>query len=326
MRYLFIISNEINSKELRKLEDTIASLNEDMRNHIELRYIQNASQSTDYAVEASEQSDDNVTIVVCGGDNVIHEVVNGLAYRSTPLAIIPLGSVNHFAQTITPDYLLQHPEKGVLMLQDLNVVPIDLVRIDSYDVLGNHLPVWSRYFINIASFGFETTALYYAKEFLDKNKKADRQMANIQGALRGFQKMKSYKMDYSLELIDSETNEICEDEEFLSLSICNGKYNNGCCLAPNAKIDDGVLDICVTENRGRLHNGKLFIMAGLDGKHVQDESVRMFKATSGIITCKDNSFQLSGNCDGELIYGHRIRFEVFPEALNLAYFPKQEKR
>lgn len=326
MRYLFIISNDINSKQLRKLEDTIASMNEDMRNRIELRYIQNVNQASDYAVEASEQSDENVTVVICGGDNVVHEVVNGLAYRSTPLAVVPMGSLNHFAQTITPEYLMLHPEKAVLMLEQLNIVPIDLVRIDSYDVLGNHLPVWSRYFINIASFGFETTVLNFAKEITAKNKKIDKKMANIQGVFRAFRKMKSYKIDYNLELVDSETNEICENEEFLSLSICNGKYNNGCCLAPSAKIDDGVLDICVTENRGRFHNWKLFFLAGLDGKHIQDESVRTFKATSGIITCKDNSFQLSGNCDGELIYGHRVRFEVFPEALNLAYFPKIEKR
>ena len=43
MRYLFIISNEINSKELRKLEDTIASLNEDEKSAI-------TAESTKYGI------------------------------------------------------------------------------------------------------------------------------------------------------------------------------------------------------------------------------------------------------------------------------------
>lgn len=325
MRYLFIISNEINQKELRKLEDTIASLNEDMRNSIELRYIKQPGQASDLAVEASEMSDENVTVVVCGGDNIIHEVVNGLAYRSTPLAVIPVGSENYFARTVTPEYIMLHPEKAIGILDQLRKIPVDLVRIDSYDILGNHLPVWSRYFLNVASFGFETRAITYSSEILEKNHKLTRKAAGIRGVLRALKKVTTYKMDYNLEIVNSETNEICQDGEYLSISVCNGKYNNGCMMAPTAKIDDGVLDICVTEYPGKLKALKLFMLARF-GKHVEDEHVKIFKATSGIISCKDNSFQLLGNTDGEMFYGNRVRFEVFPEALYFSYFPKEEQQ
>ena len=322
MRDLFIISSEINPKELRKLEETIGSLKEDMRNSIELRYVQKKGQASDHASEASEQSDDNVTVVVCGGDDIIHEVVNVLAYRATPLAIIPMGSYNSLAHTMFPEALMNHPEKAVGLLDKLNYIPIDLVRIDSYDLLGNHLPVWSRYFINVANIGFETQALTYAEDIQDKHgKQFQDKCSYAKGVLRTFQKFRSYNMDYNLELINSDTNEICEDESFVSISICNGKYNNGCLIAPSAKIDDGILDICVTENLGVWKNLRLLLLSGY-GKHVDKEGIRMFKATSGIITCKDNSYQLLGNCDGEIFYGHRIRFEVFPEALNFGFFPK----
>ena len=323
MRYLFIISSEINPKDLRKLEDTIASLNEDMRNSIELRYVQNKGQASDHASEASEQSDDNVTVVVCGGDDIIHEVVNVLAYRTTPLAIIPMGCINSLAHTVFPEALLQHPEKAIGLLNKLNYIPIDLVRIDSYDLLGNHLPVWSSYFINVANLGFETQTISYANEIQEKHGKhyVDK-CSYVKGIIRNFRRFRSYNMDYNLELINSDTNEICEDESFLSISICNGQYSNGCRIAPSAKIDDGVLDICVTENLGIWKNFKLMMFSS-GGRHIDKEGIRMFKATSGIITCKDNSYQLLGNCDGELFYGHRIRFEVFPEALNFGYFPKQ---
>ena len=326
MRYLFIISDEISPQKLKKLEDTIATLDEDKRNSIELRYVQYQGHASDLAIEASEQAEGQITVVICGGDNVIHEVVNGLAYRATPLAIIPMGSCNHFAHTVCPKHVLDHPEKAIFLLDQLKVIPIDLVRIDSYDVLGNHLPVWSRYFVNVTTFGFESRAQTYANELMDKkSKKLSARDAYLLGSDKAFRKFQNYKMDYNLELVTGDQNEVSEDEEFFSISLCNGKYYNGCYVAPAASIDDGFLDICVFEKQGRINIKKLQMLSMM-GKHVGKEGVRTYRATSGIITCKDNSFQLLGCCDGEIFYGHRIRFEVFPEALNFSFFPKEYKQ
>ena len=135
----------------------------------------------------------------------------------------------------------------------------------------------------------------------------------------------SYKIDYNLELIDSDINEISEKDEFVSLSICNGKYyGSGFCPAPTASVDDGVLDVCAIEKRSFWELFKTFIRYK-DGLHVGRPGVRTFKATSGIITCKDNSFQLLGNYDGVIFHGHRIRFEVFPEAINVGFLSDNTK-
>ena len=322
MRYLFIISNTIRTKELQKLEDVISSLGEEQRNSIELRYVQYQGHAMDLATEASDQYDDKVTVVAVGGDKIVHEIVNALAYRSTPLIILPMGTYNDFAGSVYPEYVMKNPAAMVKRLGEVKFSPIDLVRLDSYDVLGNHLPVWSGFFINVATIGFDTQLANTGTDLAaKKGKDYNASKACVKGLRSATQKLRPYKLDYNFELVDSDTNEISQNEIFNSIDICNSKsVNGGFIKAPDASITDGVLDICVTEFGSKLNTIQTQLKTRKKDGDVPG-NVRMFKATSGIITCKDNSYQLNGCCDGELFYGHRIRFEVFPEALIFGYFP-----
>ncbi len=326
MRYLFIINSICDPKKLHKLENAIAALDENTRALIELRYTQYAGHAMEIATEISDLYDEKVTIVACGGDGTVHEVVNGMAYRSTPLVVIPLGTSNDFARSVLPAHIFNNPTKIVSMLKEIKIVPIDLIRIDSYDVLGNHLPMWSEFCVNVASIGIDTQALLDADEVLAKKRKksyASKTGIYFKSVLK-LLKLRSYRLDYNLELVDSDVNEISENEKFLTISICNGKYYGaGFCPAPNAKMDDGVLDICAVEKLTWWQSIKT-LFKYKNGRHIGCQGVRIFKATSGIITCKDNSFQLLGNCDTKIFHGHRIRFEVFPEALNVGIVPNEK--
>lgn len=320
MRYLFIINSTSNPKELQKLENAIAALSDDKRASIELRYTQYAGHATEIASDICDQFNKDITIVACGGDGTVHEIVNGMAYRSTPLIIIPIGTGNDFAHSVYPSHVFSNPTKLVNVLGDIKIAPIDLIRIDSYDVLGNHLPMWSRFCVNTASIGLDTRVMLNVNEKYSKrkNKYTNKEWSYFWHTLLNLRKA-SYKIDYNLELVDSDINEISENDEFISLSICNGRYYaSGYCPSPSALLDDGVLDICAIERRSFWESLKTFIRYK-DGLHVGRAGVRTFKATSGIITCRDNSFQLLGNYDGVVFHGHRIRFEVFPEALNVGF-------
>lgn len=326
MRYLFIINSICNPQLLRKLENAIAALDESTRAFIELRYTQYAGHAMEIATEISDQYDDKVTIVVCGGDGTVHEVVNGIAYRSTPIIVIPIGTGNDFAHSILPDNLINNPTKIVSMLQEFKVTPIDLIRIDSYDVLGNHLPMWSRFCVNITSIGIDTRAMLAAEDIVAKSKKnkyASKKWVYVKSVLKQL-KLRSYRLDYNLEVINSDTNEISENERFHTITIANGRYYGaGFCPAPEAKLDDGIIDVCAIEKLGWWDSLKTLIRYR-NGNHIGRLGVRTFKSTSGIITCKDNSFQLLGNYDGVVFHGHRIRFEVFPEALNVGIVPNEK--
>lgn len=320
MRYLFIINSICNPVELHKLENAIAALEDNKRALIELKYTQYQGHAMEIAAEASDQFDDKITIVACGGDGTVHEIVNGIAYRQTPLIIIPIGKGNDFAHSILPKHIFKNPTKIIEMLDEAKVVPMDLVRIDSYDVLGNHLPMWSRFCVNVASMGIDTKALIAADDMAKKKNKYGISKATYAKYVIKALKDKAYRLDYNLEVVDSDANELSENEEFLSITICNGKYyGGGFCPSPNALIDDGVLNICAVEKMGFWDSIRTMFFYR-NGTHVGRPGVRTFKATSGIITCKDNSFQLLGNSDGTIFHGHRIRFEVFPESLNIGIF------
>lgn len=323
MRYLFIINSKANPKELRRLDDAIADLEDDIRSRIELRYTDYPGHCTDMAIEASDRSGDKVTIVACGGDGTIHEAVNALAHRNTPLIIVPMGTGNDFARTVLKNDYRKKPMSIIKHLDEVKYIPIDLVRLDSYDVLGSHLPVWSRYFANVASIGLDTKVQACAKSIVaQKDTSFNRKTAYFQAIFRLLKGNESFRLSYSLEIDGGDVNEVSENEEFTLISICNGRYyGGGFCPAPDAKIDDGVLDICIIEKASLLYSIHLLSKYRFGG-HVGKSGVRTFRATSGIITCQDGSFQLQGNYDGEDFFGHRIRFEVFPEALRIGVLPE----
>lgn len=323
MRYILIVNSRSPVNKLEALDDAInmiANKDPDLRARIEIRYTEYGGHASEIAVEASENFGDKVAIVACGGDGTIHEVANALAFRKTPMVCIPFGTGNDFVKSVLPRrkakniyYLLSHLDSVVLR-------PIDLIRVDSYDILGTHLQNWSRYFNNVASIGLDTKVQSAAKAaVLAKKTKYVEKTAYCKAAIKSIFGNRSSEFSYSLELENGETY-VSDTTEHTLISICNGKfYGNGFCPAPNASVTDGVADICVVENVKLLRAISLLI-SYRSGRHVGRRGVKTFRATSGIITCKDSSLQLEGNYDGEDFFGHRIRFEVYPKALILAFF------
>lgn len=324
MRYLFIINSKVQQSKLKELDDAISELDDDLRSRIELRYTEYPGHARDIAVEASDKNGAKITIVSCGGDGTFHEIVNGLAFRSTPLICIPMGTGNDFARIICTPELRKNPFSCIKDLDKAKPVLIDLIRLDSYDLLGNHLPVWSCYFNNVASIGLDTKVQAMAKaKIKNKDTKFNRKTACIFSAFSVLFKNRDSKFTYSLELENGETIE-CDEPTHTLISLCNGRYyGDGFCPAPNAKIADGILDVCVIDSISFLKSFGL-LLNYRKGTHIGKPAVRTYRVTSGIISCQDSSFQLKGNYDGEDFFGDRIRFEVFTEALNLSIFPGTE--
>ncbi len=324
MRYLFIINSKSQTSTIKELEDAISELDDDLRVRIEFRYTEYPGHARDIAVEASDANGAGITIVSCGGDGTFHEIANALAFRSTPIICIPMGTGNDFARIIFPQESMKKPFSQIRNLDSVKVVPIDLVRLDSYDMLGSHIPIWSCYFNNIASIGLGTQVQYLAKTFIKgKDTKFNRKTAYVRAALKSIFGNRDSKFTYSLELENGETYTSNSDTHTL-ISLCNGRYyGDGFCPAPKAKISDGILDVCVVESVSFFRSFPL-LLHYRKGTHAGKQGISTYRVTSGIVTCQDSSFQLLGNYDGEDFFGDRIRFEVFSNALNLGIFPGVE--
>jgi len=318
-RYLFIINSRSNPRVRYELEDAYSKLSPDDKLRIDFRYTEYGGHAADLAVECSNSYGDKVCIVACGGDGTIHEIANALAFRTTPMLCLPLGTGNDFTRTIYGGKPKVKIADFLSKLDSMVIKPIDLIRIDSYDVMGSHLPMWSCYSNNVSSIGLDTRVQALAKSKVAKNPKSlwVRKTAYASSALTLLFKNRDFKFKYKLELENGETIE-GTDSQYTLLSICNGSYyGGGFCPAPNADIRDGLADVCVIDSV-TVPRALNLILSYKAGKHIGKEGVHYYRCTSGIIETLDSSYELEGNYDGEDFFGHRIRFEVFQNALNLA--------
>lgn len=323
MRYILIINSRSNPKSLAELEDAInylESANTNLRDRIEMRYTEYGGHAADMALEISEQFGDRVVICACGGDGTIHEIINALAFRKTPVVPIPFGTGNDFVKTILPKWRKWKLKQLLLNLDNVKFKPIDLIKIDSYDVMGSHVSNWSNYVNNVASIGLDTEVQAKAKAIvLGKETPWNRKTAYIRSALSLITGKRAHSFKYKLELQSGETYESSTDKHTL-ISICNAKYyGDGFCPAPGADLTDGLANVCAIEDVS-LARACFLLALYRFGKHEGHTGVVCYKATSGVITSTSPSFQLIGNYDGEDFFGHRVRFEVHPNALILGVF------
>ena len=325
MRYMLIISSRSNPKMLAQLDDALNYVQQhdpDLRNKIEMRYTEYAGHASDLAVELSEQFGDKITIVACGGDGTIHEIANSLAFRKTPMVCMPFGTGNDYVKTVIPDSKKWDLVHYLCNLEKVKVKAIDLIKIDSYDVMGGHIKNWSCYMNNVASIGLDTEVQAQAKAIVArKDTPFNRKTAYIKSAIRSLFGKRGHNFKFELELEDG-SRYVSEKSRYTLLSICNARYyGGGFCPAPDADISDGIADICAIDDVNIFKALRLIVLYRL-GKHPGNGGIHMFRATSGVITSTDPSLQLMGNYDGEDFFGQRVRFEVHHKALKLGFYPE----
>ena len=190
-------------------------------------------------------------IVAIGGDGTNFHVLNGLLQHHTPgnlppLGIIPVGSGNSFAL----DLGIRGAEDGLRALAEGRTRPVDVCRFDQGGT------AW--YFVNMAGLGFVTDVARTAhrlKRFGDGS--------YVMGVFYHVLNLRYLPMVLS---IDGTT----VAGEYCFVEICNSRYTGGrMCMAPDARIDDGLLDIVVVGAIGRASLLKTFpsIYRGRHGDH-----------------------------------------------------------
>jgi len=104
----------------------------------------------------------------------------------------------------------------------------------------------------------------------------------------------------------------------VQISIANGsREGGGFYMTPEAKIDDGYLDLCIVKDVGKMGMMKL-IPHFMKGTHTAEDAVSTYRAKKVAVSSEDN---LIAHFDGELLCteGHRIECEVIPSKLRVLY-------
>ena len=253
-------------------------------------------------------------IVAVGGDGTVNEVVNGFFEGERPinphasLSIITSGTGADFRRTFgTPDDL----DRQLQRVMDGETHAIDLGLLTYRDDATANTR--KRYFDNVASFGMSGMAdkvvnqLTFAKKFGGK-------FAFQWGTLKALLAYKGQRVRLRVDDIFDEVLDIN------TVAVCNGCYfGGGMKIAPEAKPDDGLLDIIVVR-----HASVFQILKGLPGlyagRHLENKKY-VFMLRGRKITAEPvrPSEEILLDVDGEAPGRLPATFEVVPRALLLKY-------
>jgi len=246
--------------------------------------------ATRAAVDAAQRGYD--IVIAAGGDGTIYEVVNGLADQEhrPELGIFPLGTTNDLSRAL--GISRQWEDYCDLVLRGESR-PIDVGRAND------------RYFINIAGGGSLTELTY---EVPSRLKTMIGQLAYY---FKGVEKMVNLS---PMQLkIDAEGQDPIEGE-FMIFLIGNTNSVGGFeKLMPDARIDDGLLDVIALKKCNLAEFIRVVSMAQR-GDHFNDPNVLYFRTQRLEVTSPNNVLL---NLDGEL--GGKLPgvFEVLPHHLRV---------
>lgn len=191
---------------------------------LEWVWTQKEGDATEIARRAAEH---NVPLVlVCAGDGTLNEAVNGLAGSQTAVSVIPAGTSDLWAREAA---IPRKPLEAVRLLERSRPVAVDLGRAGE------------RYFLLMAGFGVDAAVTQNASLMLKRRFGA---AAYAVSAVREVMRFGGRQGQVRL---DDEAIEL----NALQVLACNTqKYAGVTKISPEARIDDGLLDVCVYKGNG----------------------------------------------------------------------------
>ncbi len=221
-------------------------------------------------------------LVAAGGDGTLFEVLNGLYSHPKsariPLGLLPIGTGNAFARDLGLKPAAWSDAIDLLQRQRTREVDVGFVK--SADK--------TFYFLNIVGMGFTVDASKTAQKL-----KFFGNTAYTLATLWQVLKLKSYPLVAKLD-----DRKLCSDNIFITIS--NTRFTGTHFLiAPDASIDDGLLDVTILDKLPRHRLLKLFPTI-YDGRHVQYKEISTHKVAT--VNIRSPEAMLLGP-DGELI-GH----------------------
>lgn len=179
--------------------------------------------ATALAQEAAKQNYD--VVVAMGGDGTINETAQGLVNTQTALGIIPRGSGNGFARELG---LMGPLEKILFKLEHATVQPCDVGYANG------------ELFLNLAGVGIEAAIAW---QFMEHGKTGKRGM--VPYFTLGAKTFFNYKPSNLRVTYNNKTQSMAP----LTLVFANNRqYGSNFVIAPDAKIDDGKLDMVQVYN------------------------------------------------------------------------------
>jgi YegS/Rv2252/BmrU family lipid kinase len=243
-------------------------------------------------------------VVAVGGDGTLNEVVCGFFRGRRPVApravlgFIPHGTGCDFARTLGASTV----EEACLRLAGRRTRSIDVGH--ACFVAKNGRPT-ERVFLNVASFGCSGRVAHVV------GRDTKRAGGALAFALATARVLVTYRDQAVTVTLDGQAP---RELAITNGAVCNGRYfGGGMRVAPQAEVDDGLLDVTIWAGFGLLD----FVWKRrtlYDGTHVREPGTRLFRA--GTFSAS-SAAEVLVELDGEGVGRLPVRVQILPAALRL---------
>ena len=291
-RYVMIVNPRGGTRRgltiLRSIESLFTAANAEL----EIQTTTHAGHARELAQTLPLENVDGLCVI--GGDGSLHEVVNGLMLRPdparVPLGLIPGGTGNTVAEHLG----CLDPLVAVQRIIAGHLSALDVARVTTGDATD--------FCVNIIGWGAA----------VDINRTAERlrwlgptryTLAALWHIVRARRRRAKLTLD----------GRVIEDE-FSFIVGCNTQFTGkGMKLAPDAALDDGLIDLVTVRHAGRGQIAALFQKV-FDGSHINLPCVEIHRVRDFAI---ESAMPDLLNLDGELKRSTPVRVEMVPAALRI---------
>ncbi len=227
-------------------------------------------------------------VIAWGGDGTVNEVASALVGGDTPLGIVPSGSGNGLAREL---HLPSDPSSALAA-----ALHAPMMQVDAGELGG-------RLFFSVAGIGFDAhVAAAFDREAGPR--RGFRSYVRLTARALWHYRCARYRVDGA------------DPVSALLMTFANSaQFGSGARIAPQAQVDDGLLDLVIFEERSRLttlrHLPKLFT-----GGVARVQGITIRKLREAVV---ESELPMTFHVDGEPVQGGtRLEARVHPGALKVS--------
>lgn len=263
---------------------------------VSVRLTERPGHATELAREAATQGYDMVVAV--GGDGTIGEVAAGLVGTSTTLGVLPVGTGNQWAHML--DLPVWSPVyRSALLDASRILVEGEHRRIDVGKADGHYFVMW-------CGVGFDAQVA----QDVEPHRKARRSLGNLTYLVMAVAEAFFMRGTRTTVVVDGRALRY----HALLIVIANAQlYGASFKLAPEARLDDGLLDIFVFRGNNLVDILCHFALLVL-GRHTGSRGVEVLQGRNVYVSTENT---LPTHVDGNPVGTTPLSVEVIPRALSV---------
>lgn len=282
--------------DVREALQRVVDFLESQGSNVSISRTKGAGDATRYAREAAIEGTD--IVVAVGGDGTLGEVATGLAGSDCALGVLPVGTGNVWAHMLdipvwTPNHRSALLEAAHILVEGKRA-PIDLGRVRD------------RYFVLWTGVGLDAQITHDVEPYRELR----RQLGNLPYVFSAISLGLQLRGTRTTVSVDGQT---VRRRAFLVL-ITNVQFYGGAWrVAPQAKLDDGLLEVYIARG-GNAWDVVRHVISVLRGKQLENPEIDVYRGSQVTIRC-DRSLPVQ--VDGEPAGYTPVTVSVVPKALQV---------